>query len=262
MSPRRTDPSASHSARSRPAPPSRRAPPRPDPPVVCPGFGLDRLGLHRTSFVRASEGSPTTFFFGALEVEHDWSCSGRTAAASVLPRRAPPSPAPPPLPAPPCHVPSAPPAGCLRFPGYALRVKGLQRQIGVGTSVSSQERRALLVPWLNRWSTVVFVLLSVYIGFPLPVLLKKRSAQLFSMPRRARGSVVSWANRSVGVPSCPAQPRPAALPCAAPTRPARGMSGFWIRQVGFDKPMYIGFNSLLLLKARPRRLLYVLEVEN
>ena len=47
----------------------------------------------------------------------------------------------------------------------------------------------------------------------------------------ARGSAVSWADRSVGVPSCPAQPRPAAPPSAVPTRPARGMSGFWIRQV-------------------------------
>ena len=38
----RTDPSASRLARPRPAPLPRRAPPRPDPPVVCPGFGLDR----------------------------------------------------------------------------------------------------------------------------------------------------------------------------------------------------------------------------
>ena len=30
-----------------PAPPPRRAPPRPDPPVVCPGFGFDRC----TSYV-------------------------------------------------------------------------------------------------------------------------------------------------------------------------------------------------------------------
>ena len=28
-----------------------------------------------------------------------------------------------------------------------------------------------------------------------------------------------------------APPRPAASPCAAPTRPARGVSGFWIRKV-------------------------------
>ena len=43
-----------------------------------------------------------------------------------------------------------------------------------------------------------------------------------------RRTHVSLANCSVGVPSCPAPPgRP---PCA-PTRPVRGMSGFWTRQV-------------------------------
>ena len=36
------------------------------------------------------------------------------------------------------------------FPGHALHEKGLQRQIGVGTLVSSQERRALAVPLINR----------------------------------------------------------------------------------------------------------------
>ena len=68
-------------------------------------------------------------------------------------------------------------------------------------------------------------------GFRLFVLLKRRSGQVCSMAWRVRGTVVSWANRSVGVPSCPALPRPAAPPCAAPTRPARGMPGFWIRHV-------------------------------
>ena len=51
------------------------------------------------------------------------------------------------------------------------------------------------------------------------------------MPLTARGTVVSWANRPVGIPSYPAPPRPAAPPYAAPLRPARGMSGFWIRHV-------------------------------
>ena len=36
------------------------------------------------------------------------------------------------------------------FPGHALHEKGLQRQIGVGTLVGSQERRALAVPLTNR----------------------------------------------------------------------------------------------------------------
>ena len=44
FSPGRTVLSASCTARPRPALPSRCAPPRTDPPVVCPGFGFDRLG--------------------------------------------------------------------------------------------------------------------------------------------------------------------------------------------------------------------------
>ena len=49
------------------------------------------------------------------------------------------------------------------------------------------------------------------------------SGQLISMAWRARGSVVSWADRPLGVPSC-----------AAPPRTACGMSGFWIRQAIFE----------------------------
>ena len=36
------------------------------------------------------------------------------------------------------------------IPGHALHEKGLQRQIGVGPLVGSQEERALLVPLKNR----------------------------------------------------------------------------------------------------------------
>ena len=60
---------------------------------------------------------------------------------------------------------------------------------------------------------------------------KIHSGQLSSMPWKSRGSVVSWANLPVGVPSCSAPPYTAALPLAALPRPARGMSGFWIRQI-------------------------------
>ena len=127
---------------------------------------------------------------------------------------------------------------------------------------------------------------------------KRRSEQLSSALWWARGTDVSWANRTVDVHSGPAPPprpdppvvrmsglwtrqvkyeldcscfrrdvrdsvldsleskregcfqvgstqrrlvlpspapprRPAAPPCVAPTRPARDVSGFWIRQVGF-----------------------------
>ena len=81
----------------------------------------------------------------------------------------------------------------------------------------------------------------VCMGFRLFVLPKNRSGQSSTIPWRATGSVVPWANRPVGVPSCPAPPcpappcpappRPAAPLCAAPPRPARRMSEFWIQQV-------------------------------
>ena len=105
--------------------------------------------------------------------------------------------------------------------------------------VSSQERRAAVVPRINRLSSAFFVPPSVYIGFRLFVLLKKRSGHLCTMPWRVRGTVVSWATRSVGVPSCPTPPSPAAPPCAAPTRPACGISWFWIRQVGLHKVSFV-----------------------
>ena len=38
-----------------------------------------------------------------------------------------------------------------RVPGHALHEKGLQRQIGIGPLVRSQERRALAVPQVNHW---------------------------------------------------------------------------------------------------------------
>ena len=45
----------------------------------------------------------------------------------------------------------------ILVPGHALHEEGLQRQIGVGTLVSIQERRALFVPLIKRWSTAAFV---------------------------------------------------------------------------------------------------------
>ena len=56
---------------------------------------------------------------------------------------------------------------------------------------------------------------------------------------RARGRVVSWPDRPDGVPSYLAPPRLAATPCAAPTRPARSVSGFWIRLVNVYMYMYM-----------------------
>ena len=58
-----------------------------------------------------------------------------------------------------------------------------------------------------------------------------------SMPWGARGAVVSPATRPVGILSCSAPHSPAAAPCAAPSRPARGMSGLWIRHVKIHAPL-------------------------
>ena len=122
---------------------------------------------------------------------------------------------------------------CLaaQIPGHALHEKGLQRQKGVGPLVGSQERRALLVPLINRVKTVCQPLIlfphSVLIRFCLFVLLERRG-DVSSMPWGNEGRLSP--ERIALSASRPARPRPAAPP-RAPTRPARGMSGFWIRQV-------------------------------
>ena len=72
-------------------------------------------------------------------------------------------------------------------PGHALHEKCLQRQIGVGTLVSSQERRAVVVPRIYRLQTadkpiMNFVPPSIYIGFRLLVLPARHSGQLSPMP--------------------------------------------------------------------------------
>ena len=103
------------------------------------------------------------------------------------------------------------------IPGHALHEKGLQRQKGVGPLVSSQEHRALLVLRINRGSTAGFVPPPVYIGFPLFVLPRGCSGQLFSIPWRTRGTVVPCAEKPVGVPSCRA--RRAQPPRCAPDLP-------------------------------------------
>ena len=95
--------------------------------------------------------------------------------------------------------------------------------------VSSQERRAAgNKPRINRWSTVYFVSPTVYIGFPLFVLPKKCSC-LFSMPWEHEGRLLPA--RTNPSASHPAGLAPPSRPAVRLTRPARGVSGFWIRQV-------------------------------
>ena len=92
-------------------------------------------------------------------------------------------------------------------------------------------RRPADKPRINRGSTAGFVPPTVYIGFPLFVLPQACPRGFSSIVWMVRGTVVSWANRPIGVPSCPSPPRPAVPPCDAPSRPACGTSGFWIRQI-------------------------------
>ena len=55
----------------------------------------------------------------------------------------------------------------LPYPSQPIPGKGHvhQRQLAVGTLFNSQQRRALAVPRLNRWSTAGFVPPPVYLGF-------------------------------------------------------------------------------------------------
>ena len=114
----------------------------------------------------------------------------------------------------------------VAIPGHALHEKGLQRQIGFGPLVNSQERRALAVSVVNR-----SLCSPIGLQFVLP---KSSSGQLSSMPWQASGTFASLANRPVGFPSCLAPPRPTAPPCATPLRPAHGISGLCTRQVYFE----------------------------
>ena len=134
------------------------------------------------------------------------------------------------------------------FPGHALHEKGLQRQLGVGTLVRNQERRAAVVPRINRLSTGYQPVVNR--GFWSSIGLHRVSFVRSSRdtPRRVffdrmggtrDGGLLSEPTR--GVPSCPSPPRP-----AVPSRPARDMSGFWIRQVRFTSRTTAAVRSWLL----------------
>ena len=81
---------------------------------------------------------------------------GTVVSCAKRPVGVPSCPAPPrPAAAPPCAAPPRPAYGVSGFwvrqvSGHALHEKGLQRQVGIGTLVSSQERRAAVVLVVNR----------------------------------------------------------------------------------------------------------------
>ena len=61
---------------------------------------------------------------------------------------------------------------------------------------------------MNRLSAASFVPPSVYMGFRLFVLPKRRPGQLSTFPWGTGGTVVSWANEHAGFPTRPTPPRP------------------------------------------------------
>ena len=150
MSPARTVSSAFRSAPPSPTPPPRRALPRPDQPVVCPGFGIykfveckrwpslkrggagqiraDAAGLDQARRGRARLGGTRRDEGGAPRV---WPLVLDFRNGKY-----------------PLYI------CCVKKnPSHALHEKGLQRQKGDGPQVSSQERRAAVVPRINRLSS-------------------------------------------------------------------------------------------------------------
>ena len=104
---------------------------------------------------------------------------------------------------------------CSPIPGHALHEKVVAKTNRHPSTCqqpgTKSERRPADNPLINRSSHVCFVLLSVYIKLCLSVLLERRSRHASSMFWKVRGTVVFWANRSVGVLSCPAPPRRSAV---------------------------------------------------
>ena len=107
----------------------------------------------------------------------------------------------------------------------------LQRQIGIGTIPSSQERRAAVVPRINRLSNARQTDVSSSIGLNR-ILFVLASGGSFRTLRCTGGQEGRLSpGRTDPSASRPAPPRPAPPPRLSPPRPDRGMSGFGIRQM-------------------------------
>ena len=202
-------------------PAARRAPGRPDPPVVCPGFGFDKC---RTKNIPRAK--PGTAGRGGTGRRGGWAgrCRARAGRSGVLRGR---------------HL--VPTSRELyttilndpSIPGRALHAQDLQRQTGDGTFVSSKKRRVAVVPVINRLSTARCDPPSVCIGFPF-VRASGESFKtvVFEGREGKRGGCL------LGEPTCrhpvlprPAPPRPAAHRAPGVSKTTGGMSGFWNRQV-------------------------------
>ena len=102
-------------------------------------------------------------------------------------------------------------------------------------STGQHPRRARYVPRINLTSSTGqplinrrFISPSIYRLSRLFLFLKIRWEQLCTMPEKATGTIIFWANWSVGDPSWPVPPCSATSPCAVSTRLARGMFGFGV----------------------------------
>ena len=93
---------------------------------------------------------------------------------------------------------------------------------------------------INHLSTAILFPHLVYVGFCLFLLQESRSEDLSSMLWGYEGRLSP--ERIVLSASRPARLRPAAPPCA-PTRLARGMSGFWVRQVDISASSFFRFSE-------------------
>ena len=170
-----------------------------------------------------------------------------------------------------CQPADKPLVHCLsrnHFPGHALHESGLRRQIGVGPLVSSQERRAAVVPRINRLSTADkpqvnrWFCSSINLHGLSCVCASGESFRTVVFDALGGGQegrlFPGRTDLPIGVPSYPAPPRPAAPPCAVPPRPARGMFQDWTRQILFIH----GFAREFLLAYMHPRLLLSLPMES
>ena len=126
--------------------------------------------------------------------------------------------------------------------GHSLHETGLQRQIGVGTLFSIEERSALAVPLINRGSTAHCVPQMVYMGFRLFVLLGRRSGHFFfnALEGARDGCFLGEPFRRR-----PILPSPAPPPRRAPPRPDPPVV---CSLFGFDK--CVGLRFFVFLERR------------